>query len=715
MINQNTIITKPFRSLRKKLVIKLGLTYLFALLFVFVLIIVKNTLDFNATIAESKIRLQTSLTNKGMLLVENNSNALVGLVEDNAFSAVAAIVTKTVQSSQDIVYGIFTDLDKNNWVYAFKNEQLKELVDANAAWAFAQTQAISKDISVDQLQVVEFAAPVLVDGEQLGVIRYGLSTTELNETIAAANKKARQSLWQTIFALIIVSMVTLILVFFRTDKVAKHITIPLNQLTDVANIVASGQYDQTINIQTNDEIGILANNFNLMTNTINRTIGDLAKINQVGNDLAETRSEGRAFQWVLEALLTQLQFQLALFFCSTDHSSLKLRAHYPENNLKLNDIETFITNHQKVNGFIHEKLDNDTMLTLDMSEFPQNDRFKSLVFLPFGCQNNTQIFIALLSEQPEKQIASSELAFCLSIRHLLNTSLQNISMNELLEEQNKNLEETVNQRTEELRVQNEALSNTLAELEQAQNQLIEAEKMASLGSLVAGISHEVNTPLGISVTAASHLNKVTKQFEVKFSRGDLTKSGFTSYMTTADETTEIILVNLERAATLIQSFKQIAVDQSSDTKSKFDLKQHLEMLICSLRPTFKILPININICGDSVEVNCYPGLLNQIVTNLVMNSIKHGLNECQHGEINIVIKQQGTVVSLSIEDDGIGIPDEIKNKVFDPFFTTKRGNGGTGLGLNIVYNLVTQKLAGDIIVEDNQPKGTRFIVSFPIG
>ncbi|PCI63209.1 MAG: hypothetical protein COB35_00990 [Gammaproteobacteria bacterium] len=717
MTNKSTETTKKFRSLRKKLVIKLGITYLLALLFVFVLIIVKNTLDFNATIAESKIRLQSSLTNKGMLLVENNSNALVGLVEDNAFSAVEAIVTKTVQSSQDIVYGIFTDLDKNNWVYAFKNEQLKQfkgLVDANAVWALAQTQAISKDISVDQLQVIEFAAPVLVDGEQLGVIRYGLSTTELTETIAVANKKARQSLWQTLFALIIVGMVTLILVFLRTDKVAKQITIPLNQLTDVANIVASGQYDQTINIQTNDEIGILASNFNLMTNTINRTIADLAKINQVGNDLAKTRNEGRAFQWVLEALLTQLQFQLGLFFCSTDNSALTLRASYPENNLKLNDIETFITNHQKVNCFIHDNLDDDAILTLNITEFTHNGAFKSLVLMPFGCQNNTQIFIALLSDQAEKKVASSELAFCLSIRHLLITSLQNISMNELLAEQNKNLEKTVNQRTDELRVQNEALSNTLAELEQAQNQLVEAEKMASLGSLVAGISHEVNTPLGISVTAASHLNKVTKQFELKFSRGDLTKSGFISYMKTADETTDIILVNLERAATLIQSFKQIAVDQSSDTKTKFDLKQHLEMLICSLRPTYKILPININICGDSVEVNSYPGLLNQIVTNLVMNSIKHGLNECQQGEINIIIKQQDTVVILLIEDDGIGIPDEIKNKVFDPFFTTKRGSGGTGLGLNIVYNLVTQKLAGDIIVEDNQPKGTRFIVSFPV-
>jgi signal transduction histidine kinase/HAMP domain-containing protein len=708
---------KKFRSLRKKLVIKLGVTYLVALLFVFALIIVKNTLDFNATIADTQTRLKSSLINKGMILVQNNSIALRGLVEDNAFGAVEQIVTNTVLNSNDIVYGVFSDLDKNDWVYIFVNDyfkSFKDIVDENSLWAYKQTQAASNNINFEQLQIIEFTAPVIVDEEVLGIIRYGLSTAELAETIATVNKQATASLQQILMVLIAIGAVTLLLVHWRTDNLAKNITVPLNMLTDAANIVARGDYSHFIDIRTNDEIGMLASNFNSMTDKIKRTIAGLAKINHVGNELATMRNEASTFQKVLQNIVMQLEFQSGVIFQCENELELVQISSYDVNDIKVDLTTAFVKSHLKIEKTLTKQQSSPITITLDKDDLANSDTYKSLVFMPFGKQNDIPLFIALLSDKPNKCIESSELTFCLSISHLLVTSLQNIAMNDLLEEQNKNLEIKVSQRTEELHVKNQALSTTLTELEQTQTQLIEAEKMASLGSLVAGISHEVNTPLGVAVTAASHLNQHTKEFKFKHDSGNLTKSGFISYMESTTETTNIILSNLNRASTLIQSFKQIAVDQSSDNKTVFSLKQHLEMLVTSLRPSFKNRPIDINIYGDEIDIDSYPGPLSQIVSNLIMNCIKHGLTDCEKGEITIIIAQYPKHITLSVEDNGVGIANNIKNKVFDPFFTTQRGIGGSGLGLNIVYNLITQKLGGNIIIEDNKPQGVRFIISLPV-
>jgi signal transduction histidine kinase/HAMP domain-containing protein len=709
---------RGFTSLRKKLVIKLGITYLLALVFVFVLIIVKNTIDFNATIAETQIRLTNSLNNKGMLLIKNNSNALAGLVEDNAFNAVEQIVANTVRSSKDIVYGVFSDRQKNDWVFTFHDDTssvYQVAVEANSEWAQQQTVAASSSIMFNQLKVIEFAAPVMIDGQSLGVIRYGLSTVELTETIAAANQQATVSLMQTLFALIAVGIVTLLVVFWRTDKVAKHITVPLNVLTDAANIVASGQYEQAINIETNDEIGILAQNFDSMTNIIKRTIADLAKINQVGSALASTWQQQQAVQLVLEALLLQLPFRVAVLFQQDETNRLSLLGHFQTQTIEITDVHSLIAEHSGIKQALAQSTtDSSAQIFVNIAQLNATPALQSLIFMPFGLVKDKPLYLALLAQHSIQEIESSELEFCMSIRNLLVTSLKNIAMNELLAEQNKNLEQKVQQRTQELHQQNTMLSTTLTELEQAQEQLIESEKLASLGSLVAGISHEVNTPLGVSVTAASHLHKQTRQFEQKFSSGDLTKSGFITYMKSATETTEIILANLERASTLIQSFKQIAVDQNSDNLSKFDLKRHLDMLIVSLKPSYKTLPITINLTGENFEIHSYPGLLNQVVSNLIINSIKHGLEHCEQGMIDIQVSQDDAEIQIVVSDNGVGIPDDIKGKVFDPFFTTKRGTGGSGLGLNIVYNIIKQKLGGEIEIEDNKPQGTKFIINLPL-
>lgn len=710
-------MSHEFKSLRQKLVVKLGITYLLALLFVFVLILIKNTWDFNATIADTQKRVNLSLIDKGMLLVKNNSNALVGLVADNAFGAVEQIISQTVINSTDVVYGIFSDTDGNEWVKTFKEpymEAYQSVVDKNESWSVNLNEANFKELYFDTLRIIEFSAPVIIDDEKLGQIRYGLSTAEVTNTISEANEQAKVSLLQTLIGLFTIGLIALGLTYWRTDSVARAITIPLNQLTDAANIVAAGKYQQITSINTNDEIGILTDNFNLMTNTIERTIADLAQINEIGGQLAKTRDENKAYVQVLEAILKQLEYQVAFIYQQPKDNTMITKSRVTLIELDDKALATRVTSLPEITSYLRDKKRTDVLFLEDIDCKVNDKQLRSLVFLSFGQLNSKPLYLVLLNQEKGKVLDMAEMDFCFSLRHMLNTCLKNIAMNEMLEEQNKNLEIKVEQRTRELSIQNETLSKTLAELEQTQSQLIEAEKMASLGNLVAGISHEVNTPLGVAVTAASHLHSRTNQFEKQFKQEQITKNEFVLYMESTVEMSDIILTNLDRAATLIQSFKQIAVDQSCDIECDFHLKQHLDMLVVSLQPTYKTLPIDIKVIGEDFQIKSFPGVMNQIVSNLIMNSILHGLPNCQHGEVTVTIHRNDELIRLEVSDNGKGIPDEIKKKVFDPFFTTNRGKGGTGLGLNIVYNLVTQKLKGDISIEDVQPTGTKFIISVPL-
>lgn len=258
---------------------------------------------------------------------------------------------------------------------------------------------------------------------------------------------------------------------------------------------------------------------------------------------------------------------------------------------------------------------------------------------------------------------------------------------------------------------NRELSRTLDHLRTTQNQLVEAEKMAALGGLVAGVAHEINTPVGIGVTAASLLENKTTDFREIYSSGKMKRSDLEKYLDTAEQSSRMLLKNLNRAAELIQSFKQVAVDQSSEEKRIFTLKAYLEEILISLRPTLKRTQHAIEINGDdSLRLDSYPGAFSQIVTNLVMNSLMHAYKPDEWGRLTFDFKQEKGRIIFEYADNGHGIPKENLSKIFDPFFTTKRGQGGSGLGLHIIYNLVTQKLGGTIRCESEVDKGTKFII-----
>ncbi len=280
--------------------------------------------------------------------------------------------------------------------------------------------------------------------------------------------------------------------------------------------------------------------------------------------------------------------------------------------------------------------------------------------------------------------------------------------NQELLKHKEHLEELVNERTEELR-------DSLINLKKAQDFLIQSEKMAALGGLVAGVAHEINTPVGIGVTAASFLEVKTTEIEEKFNTNGLKKSNLKEYFSIARDSSRMLLSNMKRAADLIQSFKQVAVDQASKERRKFMMKEYMTEILASLSSKFKRSKHTISIqCEEDIEVNSFPGAFSQIMTNLIMNSLKHGFEDLEAGHINIRIERSGENVKLVYTDNGKGIPQKNLIKVFDPFFTTKRGQGGSGLGMHIVYNLVTQSLGGSITCDSVESESTEFVIDFPV-
>lgn len=271
---------------------------------------------------------------------------------------------------------------------------------------------------------------------------------------------------------------------------------------------------------------------------------------------------------------------------------------------------------------------------------------------------------------------------------------------------------TLNQELGRRRAQAE---EALARLKEAQETLVQTEKLASLGALVGGVAHEINTPVGIALSCASHLADATAHMRKLFEADDIGIDDFQHYMDTAADTSQLILRNCERAADLIRSFKQVAVDRTSSERRRFDLAAYIGETLASLKPRLRQAGLRVDIaCPAGLEVDGYPGALSQVLTNFVMNSIVHGYDEGQSGHLSITVDEPSPgQVRLVYADDGRGIAEEHRTRIFDPFFTTRRGAGGTGLGLHIVYNLVTGPLEGQLSVDSEAGRGTRFTVTFP--
>ena len=258
------------------------------------------------------------------------------------------------------------------------------------------------------------------------------------------------------------------------------------------------------------------------------------------------------------------------------------------------------------------------------------------------------------------------------------------------------------------------LNATLDNLKLTQNELVESEKMSALGEMVSGISHEINTPLGIAVTSASFLQDETNSLIASISEKGISKNKFNNYIEVVPEISTLILTNLTKALNMIQSFKNVAVDQHSQSIKEFDLATKINEILVSTSPRFKHTNFKTEvICKQGIMMNSIPGAISQILTNLLLNSLIHGFEGLNEGVIKITVKEEEQNIIMTYTDSGKGIPKENLDKISLPFFTTKKGSGGSGLGMHIIYNLVTKNLKGTIICGNAPNKGAMFIIEIP--
>lgn len=266
----------------------------------------------------------------------------------------------------------------------------------------------------------------------------------------------------------------------------------------------------------------------------------------------------------------------------------------------------------------------------------------------------------------------------------------------------------------ELQILNKAQKDNLEELKLTQEQLVEKEKMAALGHLVSGIAHEINTPIGVSVTTVSHLKGKISAFIKEFEVNAMTKTSFKEFIAFLKETSNIVSENLDKASKLITSFKQIAVDQTYYKNTKFNLKNYLETNIVSLKHELKKWDYDIVInCDDALILESYPGVFSQIITNFIMNTLLHGYDEGEKVKIVLTVEKNNDLLEILYKDFGQGIRPAVIEHIFEPFFTTSYGHGGSGLGMSIVYNLVTTKLKGEIVCEVHENCGAVFRIVLP--
>jgi signal transduction histidine kinase len=281
---------------------------------------------------------------------------------------------------------------------------------------------------------------------------------------------------------------------------------------------------------------------------------------------------------------------------------------------------------------------------------------------------------------------------------------------------NTQLEQKVSERTLSLEQANEELQHALKTMKSMQDEMFRSEKMAALGYLVAGISHELNTPIGNSLMVASTLRDHAEALSLELNNPQPRKTRLQNLIADSEKGAHILVRNLQRAAHLILSFKQVAVDQSSDHRRVFDLKKTVEEVLLTLEPIYRRTSHQL-ICelAEGIGMESYPGALAQVITNAVTNAISHGFDGRENGTMRLTASMRNnSEVEIRFSDDGIGIPPQNIARVFDPFFTTKLGQGGSGLGLNIVYNLATEVLGGTIKLDSAINAGTSIILILPI-
>ncbi len=546
-------------------------------------------------------------------------------------------------------------------------------------------------IPANEQEIRQVAAKVKYEGRDIG--RFELFYTErfIDDEIAQKNINLAISL-------ILTAAATVAILYW----IVKHSLIrPVLDLAEVSRAISqSNDYSLRGRKTSDDEIGYLVDSFNSMLQSIQsykadlkNSMEELRRAEQKFRSIFENALEG-IYQSTLEGKIRTANPEMAAFlgYESAEELIRSINEEGAELYVDLRNREVFLERIQ-ASGSVKD------------FEFKAYRKDRSVIDISMNAHlipasgEDPALIEGMMKDITERKRAEYE-----------------------LQKYRESLEHMVRERTEDLDRKNLALNNTVQELQKTldelattQKQLIQSEKMAALGSLVAGVAHELNTPIGNTLLVASSLDAETTEFERAYMTGGLKRSMLEHYLSSAHGALDIMLRNVQRASELITSFKQVAIDQSSSQRRTFFLAEVVSEIVITLRPAVKKTPFAIETAiPEEIEMDSFPGPLGQVLTNLINNAILHAFENKTQGNIHVEAHQRdGGEIELKVSDDGCGIPPEHLNRIFDPFFTTKLGQGGSGLGLSIANTIVTGMLGGSIEVKSTVGTGTTFILILP--
>ncbi|MBL4665803.1 MAG: PAS domain S-box protein [Sneathiella sp.] len=525
-------------------------------------------------------------------------------------------------------------------------------------------------------QIVDIAAPIMLRNLHLGWARVSVSRGMMARNILAMKREGGIFLLGAI-------ILTALYSFFLTLRPTKI----LRQMVKTAEGFRGGNKDLRIRNVSSDELGTLAKSINSLADTVNHREAELFHQREHLEEVVLERTRDLVKE-VRERQSAEEHIKLVL------NSALEgIITTDPQGN-----ILNYNPAAERIFGYSEtEILGRNVKLLMPDSVATMHD-----YFLASYVNGNAPKVVGVGGREViAKRKNGDEFFMEISISELKNNNTHFFT----------GIVRDITERKEA----NQKLRDTLETLQVTQKELVQSEKMASLGGLVAGVAHEINTPIGVGVTAASHLQEKTVALKQDFESGLLKKADFKKYVDAATLSTDIISTNLLRASDLIKSFKQVAVDQSSEEPRVFNFLNYIEEILISLHPKLKQTKLSIVADGDKdLSIESLPGTFAQIITNLVMNSLIHAFEPQEEGCIKIHATAENGNVKMTYSDDGKGMDAETVSKIFDPFFTTKRGTGGSGLGMHILYNQTTQTLGGAVKCRSVLGAGTEFEFTFPL-
>lgn len=534
--------------------------------------------------------------------------------------------------------------------------------------------------------------------EERDIVYGGIHTGKL--VIEVSADRVEKEVWQDFqksgLALLSQLVVSLVVIWFLFDR---RVIRPLNILQSGASRLAGGDLSASISYQRKDEIGQLAKGLDKMRQDLTSIIVDRDEKNAaLEMELLERRKT--------EA---ELNLNRAIFATIFDASPVALMVRSMDKGYTVLDVNKawvrlFERSRASVVG------NNGGCFSMWKSMERRGQIFETLE--KEGELSAFHAWMYKLDEKTEILCEISGKVFSAGNSPMLILAFDDVTLKHQYERNILDLNATLEHRVEE---RTQMLTDAVNQLTFAKTELVRAEKMAALGALVAGVAHELNTPIGNSLTVASTLQDQVRSFMSDMEHG-LTRSRLDAFIQTSREGTDILMRSMRIAANLVSSFKQVAVDQSSENRRTFKLDATVEEILLTLRPSLRRTSHRLlsNIAPGLV-LESYPGPLGQVLSNLINNALVDGFEERERGTIRVEASQQDEKhIKIIVSDDGVGIPKKNLVRVFDPFFTTKLGRGGSGLGLNIVYNLVENILGGSITVESEVGHGACFTIILPI-